>query len=54
MKVMSDEEYKELLKKQQLVVDAEIAVMEDNITALRRQQQEEQGMEDSKPTPSEG
>jgi hypothetical protein len=54
MKVMSDEEYKELLKKQQLVVDAEIAVLEDKITALRRQQQEEQGMEDSKPTSSQG
>ena len=50
MKVMSDDEYKELLKKQQLVVDAEIAVLEDKITALWRQQQEEQGMEDSKST----
>jgi hypothetical protein len=54
MKVMSDEEYKELLKKQQMVVDAEIAVLEDKITALRRQQQEDRGIEDSKPAPSEG
>ena len=54
MKVMSDAEYKELLKKQQMVVDAEIAVLDDKITALRTKQQEEQGMEHSKPTPSEG
>ena len=53
MKVMSDDEYKELLKKQQLVVDAEIAVMEDKITALRRKQQEALGMEDSKSTSSQ-
>jgi hypothetical protein len=42
MKVMSNEEYAERLKNQQLVVDAEIAVLEDKIAALRKQQQEEE------------
>ena len=41
MKVMSNQEYAERLKNQQLVVDAEIAVLEDKIAALRKQQQEE-------------
>jgi hypothetical protein len=42
MKVMSNEEYAERLKNQQLVVDAEIAVLEDKIAALRKKQQEEE------------
>ena len=43
MKVMSDKEYAERLKKQQLVADAEIAVLDDKIMALREQQQQELG-----------
>lgn len=40
MKVMSNEEYAERLKGQQLAVDAEIAVLEDKIAALRKEQQQ--------------
>lgn len=42
MKIMSNEEYAERLKTQQLAVDAEIAVLEDKIVALRKEQQQEE------------
>ena len=41
MKMMSDEEYMERLKNQQLGVDAEISILDDKIAVLRKQQEQE-------------
>lgn len=54
MKVMSDEEYMQLLKNKQLVVDAEIGVLEDKIVALRKQQEQEVELSRSTSPESQG
>jgi len=40
--VMSNEEYADMLREKMLKADVEIAVLEDTITALRKQQHDEQ------------
>jgi len=39
---MSNEEYADMLREKMLKADVEIAVLEDTITALRKQQHDEQ------------
>lgn len=41
VKVMSDEEYAELLQQKMMKVDVEIAILDDRIAALRKEQQPE-------------
>ncbi|KAF2767734.1 hypothetical protein EJ03DRAFT_328926 [Teratosphaeria nubilosa] len=41
VKVMSDQEYAELLKEKMLKVDVDIAILDDKIAALKRQQEAE-------------
>lgn len=43
VKVMSNEEYAELLKEKMMKVDVEIALLDDKIAALREQAKEEDG-----------
>jgi hypothetical protein len=45
MKVLSDEEYEDMLREKLLKVDAEIALVDENIAALRVQEQR-QAMEE--------
>lgn len=53
MKIMSDEEYAERLRNEQLAVDVEISVLEDKIAALRKQQEDEEApaLKPSSPRP---
>ncbi|KAK4959173.1 hypothetical protein LTR10_003973 [Elasticomyces elasticus] len=51
LKVLSDDEYAEMLREKMLKVDVEIAVLEDKIAALRGQQTAVSGQADADPTP---
>jgi len=52
--VMSDEQYADTLREKMLKVDVEVAVLDDKIAALRKQQQDEaqSSLEDVKPVGS--